>query len=196
MISTNLGEIVLLLVAVLCNLDMPLMPIQLLFINLVGDSLPSLALSVDHASKDIMSRNPIDPNQGIFTRSFTTRITIQALIIGGLNLVAYLIGHQSSLDVARTMTFAVMIFSQFTMIFSIRSGNKLFTDHFFSNRWLWATILLVVVLTLLVMLLPAMQSLFGLTTLTAGQWWITVGLSFGALILSELSKLLTVRDAK
>lgn len=196
MISTNLGEIVLLLVAVLCNLDMPLLPIQLLFINLVGDSLPSLALSVDHASKDIMSRNPIDPNQGIFTRSFTTRITIQALIIGGLNLVAYLIGHQSSLDVARTMTFAVMIFSQFTMIFSIRSGNKLFTDHFFSNRWLWATILLVVVLTLLVMLLPAMQSLFGLTTLTAGQWWITVGLSFGALILSELSKLLTVRDAK
>lgn len=137
-----------------------------------------------------------DPNQGIFTRSFTTRITIQALIIGGLNLVAYLIGHQSSLDVARTMTFAVIIFSQFTMIFSIRSGNKLFTDHFFSNRWLWATILLVVVLTLLVMLLPAMQSLFGLTTLTAGQWWITVGLSFGALILSELSKLLTVRDAK
>ncbi|MBQ8493953.1 MAG: calcium-translocating P-type ATPase, PMCA-type [Alistipes sp.] len=193
MISTNLGEIVLLLVAVLCNLDMPLLPIQLLFINLVGDSLPSLALSVDHAAKDIMSRKPINPNQGIFTRPFTTRITIQALILGAATIVAYIIGHQTSLDTARTMTFAVMIFSQFTMIFSIRSGNKLFTNRFFSNRWLWATIALVIALTLVVMLVPAMQSLFRLTALTAEQWWIAISLSFGVLLLSELSKLFAVK---
>ena len=110
MISTNLGEIVLLLVAVLVNLDMPLLPIQLLFINLVGDSLPSLALSVDHAAKDIMSRRPIDPNQGIFTRPFTTKITVQALILGAATIVAYLVGYKTSTDAARTMTFAVMIF--------------------------------------------------------------------------------------
>ena len=193
MISTNLGEIVLLLVAVLCNLDMPLLPIQLLFINLVGDSLPSLALSVDHAAKDIMSRKPINPNQGIFTRPFTTRITIQALILGAATIVAYIIGHQTSLDTARTMTVAVMIFSQFTMIFSIRSGNKLFTNRFFSNRWLWATIALVIALTLVVMLVPAMQSLFRLTALTAEQWWIAISLSFGVLLLSELSKLFAVK---
>ncbi|MBQ9137063.1 MAG: calcium-translocating P-type ATPase, PMCA-type [Alistipes sp.] len=191
MISTNLGEITLLLVAVLANLDMPLLPIQLLFINLVGDSLPSLALSIDHAAKDIMSRKPIDPNQGIFTRQFTTKITIQALILGAATIVAYIVGHKTSLEAARTMTFAVMIFSQFVMIFSIRSGNKLFTDRFFSNRWLWATIALVIVLTLLVMLLPTMQSLFRLTSLTAEQWWITVGLAFGVLLLSEFSKLFT-----
>ena len=86
MISTNLGEIVLLLVAVLCNFDMPLLPIQLLFINIVGDSLPSLALSVDQADADIMRRKPINPNQGIFTRSFTTRVSMQALILGVLLL--------------------------------------------------------------------------------------------------------------
>lgn len=196
MISTNLGEIVLLLVAVLVNLDMPLLPIQLLFINLVGDSLPSLALSVDHAAKDIMSRRPIDPNQGIFTRPFTTKITVQALILGAATIVAYLVGYKTSTDAARTMTFAVMIFSQFTMIFSIRSGSKLFTNRFFSNRWLWATIALVIALTLIVMLVPAMQSLFKLTALTAEQWWITVGLSFSVLLLSELSKLLTVKNEK
>lgn len=191
MISTNLGEIVLLLMAVLCNFDMPLLPIQLLFINLVGDSIPSLALSVDHAAKNIMSRKPIDPNQGIFTRQFTTKITIQALIIGCVTIVAYLIGLQHSIDVARTMTFAVMIFSQFTMIFSIRSGNGWFTERFFSNRWLWATIVLVTGLTLFVMLVPTMQSLFKLTALTTVQWWIVVGLSLGVLVLSELCKLFT-----
>ena len=191
MISTNLGEIVLLLVAVLCNFDMPLLPIQLLFINLVGDSLPSLALSVDHATKNIMSRKPIDPKQGIFTRAFTTKITVQAIIIGGVTIVAYLIGLQQSIEVARTMTFAVMIFSQFTMIFSIRSGNGWFTERFFSNRWLWATIALVTGLTLLVMLVPAMQSLFKLTALSSAQWWIVVGLSVGVLVLSEFCKLFT-----
>lgn len=191
MISTNLGEIVLLLVAVLCNFDMPLLPIQLLFINLVGDSLPSLALSVDHAAKNIMSRKPIDPNQGIFTRAFTTKITVQALIIGGVTIAAYLIGLQHSIETARTMTFAVMIFSQFTMIFSIRSGNGWFTERFFSNRWLWATIVLVAGLTLLVMLTPAMQTLFKLTDLTSEQWWIVIGLSVGVLLLSEVCKLST-----
>ncbi|MBQ6940810.1 MAG: cation-translocating P-type ATPase [Alistipes sp.] len=191
MISTNLGEIVLLLVAVLCNFDMPLLPIQLLFINLVGDSLPSLALSVDHAAKNIMSRKPIDPNQGIFTRAFTTKITVQALIIGGVTIASYLIGLQHSIETARTMTFAVMIFSQFTMIFSIRSGNSWFTERFFSNRWLWATIVLVTGLTLLVMLTPTMQSLFKLTALTATQWWIVVGMSIGVLVLSEFCKIFT-----
>lgn len=191
MISTNLGEIVLLLVAVLCNFDMPLLPIQLLFINLVGDSLPSLALSVDHAAADIMSRKPIDSKQGIFTRSFTTRVTIQAIILGAMTIAAYLIGLQTSIDTARTMTFAVMIFSQFTMIFSIRSGNKFFTNRFFSNRWLWYTILLVIALTLMVMLVPSLQSLFHLASLTAEQWSIAVGMSFGVLLLSEFSKLFT-----
>ena len=87
------------------------------------------------------------------------------------------------------MTFAVMIFSQFTMIFSIRSGNGWFTERFFSNRWLWATIVLVTGLTLFVMLVPTMQSLFKLTALTSTQWWIVAVMSIGVLILSEIPKL-------
>lgn len=193
MVSTNLGEIILLLVAVLCNFDMPLLPIQLLFINLVGDSLPSLALSVDHAAKDIMERPPVKPHQGIFTRAFTTRVVLQSLIIGAASLGAYMIGMGHSIETARTMTFAVMIFSQFTMIFSIRAGRQWFTHRFFTNRWLWLTIALVTTLTLLVMLVPAMQTLFKLTALSAPQWGMVIGLSVGVLIVSELLKLLTRR---
>lgn len=191
MISTNLGEIVLLLVAVLCNFEMPLLPIQLLFINLVGDSLPSLALSVDEAEKEIMSRKPIDPNQGIFTRSFTIKMSIQAMIIGITTIAAYLIGLQTSIETARTMTLGVMIFSQFTMVFSIRSGNAWFTQQLFSNSWLWAAISFVTALTLVVMLVPAMQALFKLTALSAQLWCICIGLSLGVLLLSEISKLYT-----
>ena len=191
MISTNLGEIVLLLIAVVANLDMPLLPIQLLFINLVGDSLPSLALSVDHADKDIMKRKPIDPNQGIFTKHFTTRVIIQSLIIGLNTLAAYMIGMKTSVDVARTMTFATMVFCQFTIIFSIRSGHNWFTDRMFTNRWLWLTIVFVTAITLLVLLVPEMQSLFKLAPMTSGQWWTVIGLSFGVLALSELFKLFT-----
>ncbi|MBO5420109.1 MAG: cation-translocating P-type ATPase [Bacteroidales bacterium] len=191
MISTNLGEITILLIAVLANLDMPLLPIQLLFINLVGDSLPSLALSVDHADNDIMRRKPIDPNQGIFTKHFTTRVVIHALIIGLTTLAAFMIGSRSSLDVARTMTFATMVFSQFTIIFSIRSGHNWFTHKIFTNRWLWLTIVFVTALTLLVLLVPGMQSLFKLAPMTSGQWWTVIGLSFGVLAMSELFKLFT-----
>ena len=191
MISTNLGEIVLLLIAVIANLDMPLLPIQLLFINLVGDSLPSLALSVDHADKDIMKRKPIDPNQGIFTKHFTTRVIIQSLIIGLTTLAAYMIGMKTSVDVARTMTFAVMVFCQFTIIFSIRSGHNWFTHKMFTNRWLWLTIVFVTALTLLVLLVPGMQMLFKLAPMTSGQWWTVIGLSFAVLALSELFKLFT-----
>ena len=193
MVSTNLGEIILLFVAVLLNFDMPLLPIQLLFINLVGDSLPSLALSVDHAAKDIMERPPVKPHQGIFTRAFTTRVVLQSLIIGAASLGAYMIGLEHSIETARTMTFAVMIFSQFTMIFSIRAGRQWFTHRFFSNRWLWLTIVLVTTLTLLVMLVPAMQTLFKLTALSAPQWGMVIGLSIGVLIVSELLKLQTRR---
>lgn len=193
MVSTNLGEIILLFVAVLLNFDMPLLPIQLLFINLVGDSLPSLALSVDHAAKDIMERPPVKPHQGIFTRAFTTRVVLQSLIIGAASLGAYMIGMEHSIETARTMTFAVMIFSQFTMIFSIRAGRQWFTHRFFTNRWLWLTIALVTTLTLLVMLVPAMQTLFKLTALSAPQWGMVIGLSIGVLLVSELLKLLTRR---
>ena len=196
MISTNLGEIVVLLIAVLANLDMPLLPIQLLFINLVGDSLPSLALNVDHADKDIMRRKPIDPDQGIFTKHFTTRVILQALIIGLTTLAAYMIGMKTSVDVARTMTFATMVFSQFTIIFSIRSGYKWFTHKMFTNRWLWLTIAFVTALTLLVLLVPGMQSLFKLAPMTSGQWWTVIGLSFGVLALSEFFKLFTRKKGR
>ena len=188
MVSTNLGEIILLLVAVAANFDMPLLPIQLLFVNLVCDSLPSLALSVDPAAKDIMERRPVQPGQGIFTRAFTTKVILRSLIIATATLAAYRIGSGDSLATARTMTFAVMVLSQFTMLFSIRSGHRWFGHRLFTNRWLWLTIACVVTLTLIVMLTPTMQALFHVSPLTAMQWTVVAALTLGVLVASELCK--------
>ena len=116
-----------------------------------------------------MKRKPIDLNQRIFTKHFTTRVIIQALIIGLTTLAAYMIGMKTSVDVARTMTFATMVFSQFTIIFSIRSGYKWFTHKMLTNRWLWLTIVFVTALTLLVPLVPGMQMLFKLFTRKKGR---------------------------
>lgn len=196
MLSTNLGEILVLFIAVLCNMITPLLPIHILWINLVTDSFPALALSFDPAAKDIMNRNPIDPKQGIMTKGFSFRILLQGMLIGGLTLAAYQIGLHSASDpseavaVARTMTFATLAFSQMTLIFSIRTGIHNAFGGMFSNRFLWGSITLVIAMMLLVLLIPALQTIFKVTSLDCTQWLWVLGLSFGAFAVSEIIKLI------
>lgn len=188
MLSTNLGEILVLFIAVICNLVSPLLPIHILWINLVTDSLPALALSFDPADDDIMNRKPIDSKQGIMTRGFSLRVVLQGACIAGLSLAAYHIGLQTSVDAARTMTFATLALSQMTLIFSIRSGMHAAVRGMFRNKFLWGAILFVVALMALVLLVPAVQSVFHVVSLTGVQWLWVGGLSFGAVILGELLK--------
>ncbi|MBP3425948.1 MAG: calcium-translocating P-type ATPase, PMCA-type [Rikenellaceae bacterium] len=188
MLSTNLGEILVLFVAVICNLVSPLLPIHILWINLVTDSLPALALSFDPADDDIMKRKPIDSKQGIMTRGFSLRVLLQGACIAGLSLAAYHIGLQTSVDAARTMTFATLALSQMTLIFSIRSGMHAAVRGMFRNKFLWGAILFVVALMALVLLIPAVQSVFHVVSLTGTQWLWVGGLSLGAVILGEMLK--------
>ena len=104
------------------------------------------------------------------------------------SLMAYYIGLQQSLDVARTMTFATVVFSQMTLILSIRSGNHFFTKGLFANRWLWGAIAVVISLMLIVMLIPALQTLFGVGLFTSVQWWCIIGLSFVPMVVVEVVK--------
>jgi Ca2+-transporting ATPase len=190
MLSTNIGEILLLFVATLCNMPTPLLPIQLLWINLVTDSLPALALSVDKAEKDIMQQKPIDPQQGILTKEFVSNIIFRSIIIGGLTIGAYSIGLNSSEEIGRTMAFAVLAFSQMFIIFSVRSGRHAFTHQLFTNGFLWGAIAIVIGLMLMVLLIPALQELFKVVNLTSTQWLLVAGFSIASLVLSELYKLI------
>ena len=194
MLSTNLGEVLVLFIAVIANVVTPLLPIHILWINLVTDSLPALALSVDPADKNIMRRKPIDPKQGILTRGVTIRIVLQSMLIAVAVLGACMIGLQVSVEVARTMTIATLAFSQMTLIFSIRSGKRLAFSSLLSNGYLLGAIAVVVGLMLVVMLVPSLQTIFHVVPLNAAQWlWIT-GLSLGVFFVSEIAKLFVKRD--
>ena len=189
MLSTNLGEILVLFIAVLANLPTPLLPIHILWINLVTDSLPALALSVDPAEKDVMDRPPLDPKQGIMTKPFTFRLCVQGLLIAAFTLWAYFVGLQTSIDAAETMTFAVLAFSQVLLIFAIRSGRHPAFSGLFSNKYLWGALGVVALLMLGVLLIPAVQGVFHVVPLSATQWWWTVALSFGPLVVCEIVKI-------
>lgn len=188
MLSTNLGEILVLLIAVICNMVTPLLPIHILWINLVTDSLPALALSVDPAEKDVMNRKPINSRQGIMTRRFSLRILLQGILIALLTLIAYNIGLRTSVEAARTMTFATLAFTQIAMIFSIRAQNHCAFRGMFSNRYLWGAVLAVIALMLVVLLVPPIQNIFRVVPLDASQWWWVIGLLFSAFLICEATK--------
>ena len=194
MLSTNLGEVLVLFIAVIANVVTPLLPIHILWINLVTDSLPALALSVDPADKNIMRRKPIDPKQGILTRGVTIRIVLQSMLIAMAVLGACMIGLQVSVEVARTMTFATLAFSQMTLIFSIRSGKRFAFSSLLSNGYLLGAIAVVVGLMLVVMLVPSLQTIFHVVPLNATQWLWIAGLSLGVFFVSEIAKLFVKRD--
>ena len=194
MLSTNLGEVLVLFIAVIANVVTPLLPIHILWINLVTDSLPALALSGDPADKNIMRRKPIDPKQGILTRGVTIRIVLQSMLIAVAVLGACMIGLQVSVEVARTMTFATLAFSQMTLIFSIRSGKRLAFSSLLSNGYLLGAIAVVVGLMLVVMLVPSLQTIFHVVPLNAAQWLWIAGLSLGVFFVSEIAKLFVKRD--
>ena len=188
MLSTNIGEIVVLLTAVLANWATPLLPIHILWINLVTDSLPALALSVDPADPEAMRRKPLNSKQSIMNKGFTVRVLLQGTMVGVLSLVAYLIGLQTNVETARTMTFAVLAFAQMTHVFNVRSSYHSAFHNFFSNKHLLGAIAIVFGLMLIVLEVPALHDVFHLTTLNQAQWLWVIGLSLAPLPIVEIVK--------
>ncbi|MDR2928705.1 MAG: calcium-translocating P-type ATPase, PMCA-type [Cytophagaceae bacterium] len=190
LLSTNIGEILVLFVAVIANWASPLLPIHILWINLVTDSLPALALSVDPADPNVMKRKPIDSRKGIMTRPFTIRIALQGLMVAALSLVAYVIGLKNSVEQAQTMTFAVLAFTQLTMIFGVRSGNRSALRGFFSNKYLLGAMALVTALMLAVLLIPAFGNVFHVVPLDSAHWLWVILLSIAPLPITDVAKLI------
>lgn len=195
MLSTNIGEILVLFVAVMANWAAPLLPIHILWINLVTDSLPALALSVDPADPDIMKRKPINSHQSIMNKNFTLRIILQGLMIGGLSLAAFQIGYHTEglseemrVATAQTMTFAVLAFSQITHVLNVRSNLHSAFRNMFTNRFLWGALAIVASLMLIVIEIPSLHEIFHLAPLDATHWLWVVGLSLAPLPIVELVK--------
>ncbi|MDH6303608.1 Ca2+-transporting ATPase [Parabacteroides sp. PF5-5] len=188
MLSTNIGEILVIFIAIMANWASPLLPIQILWINLVTDSLPALALSVDPADPDVMQRKPVDARQGFITRPFFARILLQGIMIAGLSLTAFLIGMQTSVETAQTMTFAVLAFTQITHVLNVRSELHSAFRNMFSNKLLLGALAIVLLLMIVVLEVPHLHDIFHLTTLDRAHWLWVIGLSIAPLPILEIVK--------
>ncbi len=197
LLSTNIGEILVLLVAVALNWDTPLLPIHILWINLVTDSLPALALSVDPPAPGIMQRPPVDSRRGIMTGPFAVRIVLQGIMIGALSLVANRLGYamnpgepEMAAEHAHTMTFAVLAFSQIMLILGTRSNTVSAFRGMFNNGWLWGAFAVVSALMFAVLEIPALKPVFHISNLAWSEWtWVLV-LSVAPLAITEIVKLI------
>lgn len=190
LLSCNLGEIVTIFLAIMIGLPRPLLPIQILWVNLVTDGLPALALGLDPAEKDIMLKPPRNPKEGIFSGKMRFNIFSQGILIGIITLIAFYYGYSTySLDVGETMAFGTLSLSQLWHSLNSRSNKfSIFKLGIFSNPYLVVAILVSAILQLVVMVVPFLQSVFQITGLTSFQWIILILISFIPIPFVEILK--------
>ncbi len=174
LVATNIGEVILMLLAVVLGMPLPLLPIQLLWINLVGDGLPAVALVNDPPAGNIMLHSPRSADDSVFAGGLGRKIISRGLAIGltSLALYAWALKAGGSLVLARTLTLVQLAISQFLHIFDCRWEKHSGKVGVFSNPWLVAAVGLSMAMVAGVVYLPVLQPVFGTTGLTFGHWLI------------------------
>ena len=189
--TSNAGEIFTMLMAPFFGLPIPLLPIHILWINLVTDGLPGLALATEPVEKDAMNRPPRPPEQRIFTGSMLQRIFWIGLLIGGLSIAGQWWAYHGGSQNWQTIVFTVLTFSQLVNVLMIRlESDSVFGKQFFTNRALLAAVGLTVMAQLVVIYWPPLQAIFDTAPLTAFELLVCVVLSATVLVVAETDKLL------
>ena len=189
LLGTNIGEILTVFFAMILWHKTPLLSMQLLWINLITDSLPAISLGMEAVEPDVMERRPKPKNESMFANGFGLRTVLQGVMFGVLSLAAYKIGEilGGSESYGQTMAFLVLGFSQIVQSYNMRSEHSLFKIGFFTNRTLnWAA-LLSLALSAIVLFTPARVA-FGLELLTLPMYGIALGLVLVPLLVMECSK--------
>ena len=223
LLSSNIGEVVVLFFATLLTplfskwfgitdingLEI-LLPIHILWINLVTDSLPALALAFDPANSDIMQRKPIKPGKGIFTKGMTWRVIYQGIMIGGLTLAAFMIGlattkepigtltlDQSKIEVGQTMAFVTLALSELVHVFNVRDNKKsIFKTGIFNNMKLIGAIIISALLMFVILLIPGLREIFSIPVLPKENIIELVCLVLAPIVIVEIFKLLKINGSK
>ena len=189
LIATNIGEIVTIFMGLVLGLKSPLLAIQLLWINLVTDSLPAIALGLEKPEKDIMQRKPVDSKKGIFADGLWNKIIVEGIMIGVLTLVAFSIGNKYyGLEVARTMAFLAIGFLELIHSFNVKNERSIFEAGLFENKYLVESLVLGIFVQTIVVVVPAFASVFEVVPLNLTQWIITVAISLLPVPIIELQK--------
>ena len=189
LIATNIGEIVTIFIGLLLGMKSPLLAIQLLWVNLVTDSLPAIALGLELPEKDIMERKPRDPRKSIFADGLFGKIISEGLMIGMFTIIAFSIGNKYyGLEVGRTMAFISLGMLELIHSFNIKSEETIFTKKFFNNKYLIGAFILGAILQVGIVFIPVLADLFKLERLNLVQWGITIIISVMPIIIMEIQK--------
>lgn len=193
LLSCNLGEILTLFTAILLNWNSPLQPIHILWVNLITDSFPALALGVDKTKEDVMNNPPRNPKESIFVKSDKVQLIINGVLIGGITLFAFKLGERlyaDSLIHAQTMAFVVLSVSQLFLSLSLRSNTKsAFSLGIFSNKYLVYSILLGIFLQVIIISISFIANIFKVTPLLLYDWILVILVSLIPFAINEILKL-------
>ena len=202
LLSTNIGEVMVVLLGFLMRLPPPLLAIHLLWINLVTDAFPALALGVDPIDKNIMNRKPLDPQKSLFAGGLGYNIIIEGMFIASMGFLSYSIGRCFfDIDplhpiIGQTMAFLTLGLSQLIHAFNVQSRKSLFITGFFSNLKLIFAVLICTVLEVITVTVPAFTNFFKTYCLNVLEWFIVIFLSLLPLLISELEKYLESKEIK
>ena len=180
LLTSNVGEIFVVLVAMLLAYPLPLVPVQILWVNLVTDGLPAMALGIDPPEKNVMNQKPRDPREGVFARGLGYKIITRGILIGVVTLIAFIIAYDNNpenLTYARTIAFTTLVLAQLIYVFDCRSEQGIFNRNPFSNVYLLLAVLSSLILLLIVVYLEFLQPIFHTTALDFRDWLLVVGLS-------------------
>lgn len=189
LISTNIGEIVTIFFGLVLGIKSPLLAIQLLWINLVTDSLPAIALGLEKEEENIMSRLPRNPKKNLFADGLWWKIMIEGAMLGMFTLLAFSIGNRLySVEVGRTMAFLTLGILELVHSFNIKSEESIFKIGIFENKYLIGALVLGVILQVIVVVVSPLAHVFSLVPLTGIQWLYTILIAVAPIPIVEIQK--------
>lgn len=189
LLATNIGEIVAIFMGLILGLESPLLAIQLLWINLVTDSFPAIALGLEPIDKDIMKKKPIDSKKSIFADGLWGKIFVEGILIGMLTLFAFSLGNKLfGLEVGRTMAFVSLSMLELTHSFNVRSEESIFKIGVFKNIYLVGAFALGLILQVSVVIIPQIARIFDVVPLNKIQWIYTMLISISPIFILEIQK--------
>ncbi|WP_368247751.1 calcium-translocating P-type ATPase, PMCA-type [Clostridium perfringens] len=177
LLSCNLGEVLTMFLATIFYLPTPMLPIQILFVNLATDGLPAIALGVDPADKDIMNQQPRSKKEGIFARGLTEKILVRGCLIGICTLLTFIVGglYGMDLNTCRTMALSTLVMSQLLHVFECRSErHSIFEIKLFTNMYLVGAVAISILMLLSIIYIPFFSGIFHTTVLGINHWLIVL----------------------
>lgn len=190
LIATNIGEIVTIFVGLIMGIKSPLLAIQLLWVNLVTDSLPAIAIGLEKPEKNIMNRLPRNPKKSLFANGLWSSIILEGIMMGMLTLVAFSMGNKLwGLEVGRTMAFVAIGLIELVHSLNIKSDESIFKSGIFENKFLVGAFVLGAFMQVVVVVVPQFAKMFSLSLLNMYQWLIVILISMLPIVIMEIQKM-------